>query len=82
MVVNPFWFGVLMTLVFGIVVLIIVSLIASHRASAEEDTISDMAMSEEEFREMIEKAVKEATDNAMKNRTYTVGEGVEDRDDG
>ena len=82
MVVNPFWFGVLMTIVFGVVVLIIVALIASHKASAEEEAISDMAMSEEEFREMIEKAVKEATDNAIKNQTYMIGKEVEDRDDG
>ena len=82
MVVNPFWLGVLMTIVFAVVVLIIMALIASRRnAREEEELISDMAMSEEEFREMIEKAVREATDNAMKNRTYTVDKGVEDRDD-
>lgn len=81
MVVNPFWFGVLMTIVFAVVVLIIIALIASHRISNDEEELNDVAMSEEEFKEMIERAVKEATDNAMKNRTYTVGKGVEDRDD-
>lgn len=57
MYVNPFWMGILLTLVGGVIVVIILSLIASHKKTEEED---GMAMSEEEFRAMIAMAVNQA----------------------
>ena len=57
MYVNPFWLGILLTLVGGLIVVILLSLIASHKKAEEED---GMAMSEEEFRAMIAMAVNQA----------------------
>lgn len=57
MYVNPFWLGILLTLVGGVIVVILLSLIASHKKAEEED---GMAMSEEEFRAMIAMAVNQA----------------------
>lgn len=76
MVVNPFWFGVLMTIVFEVVLAIIVTLIASHRVDDEDD----VELTNEEIKEVMERAIREATEEALRKSQY--GHGVEDRDDG
>lgn len=37
MTVNPFWFGVLMTIVVEIVLVILISIVSSHVRTDEED---------------------------------------------
>ena len=58
MYVNPFWLGILLTLVGGVIVVIILSLIASHKKTEEEE--DGMSMTEEEFRAMVAMAVNQA----------------------
>lgn len=67
MYVNPFWMGILLTLVGGVIVVIILSLIASHKKTEEED---GMAMSEEEFRAMIAMAVNQAAVEVLSKIMY------------
>ena len=73
--VNAFWLGILLTLVGFVVVIIVMAIVASHKEAkqAEED---GMIMSEEEFRAMIEEAVRESADKVLREQMY--GKGVED----
>lgn len=75
MYVNAFWLGILLTLVGFVIVIIVLAIAASHKEArqAEED---GMVMSEEEFRAMIEEAVRESADKVLRERMY--GSGVED----
>lgn len=75
MYVNAFWLGILLTLVGFVIVIIVLAIAASHKEArqAEED---GMVMSEEEFRAMIEDAVRESADKVLRERMY--GSGVED----
>ena len=41
MYVNPFWFGVLMTIVVGVVIVIVLSLIFGHRDDDQDDQEAD-----------------------------------------
>ena len=68
MYVNPFWMGILLTLVGGVIVVIILSLIASHKKTEEEE--DGMAMSEEEFRAMIAMAVNQAAVEVLSKIMY------------
>lgn len=69
MTVDPFWFGVLMTLVAEIGFVIIGAIINTvhHRNDPEEED-GDVMMSEEEFRAMIREAVRDAADNVIREK--------------
>lgn len=82
MTVNPFWLGVLMTIVIEVVLTIIGALIAAHRIEDDDEDIA--VVSDDEIREMLEnamkEAVREATEDVMKRQRYS--SGIEDRDNG
>lgn len=68
MTVDPFWFGVLMTLVAEIGFVIIGAIINTihHRNDPEEET--DLMMSEEEFRATIENAIRASVDDVIREK--------------
>ena len=70
MYVDSFWFGVLMTLVAEIGFVIIGAIINTihHRNDPEEEADLDVMMSEEEFRDMIRLAVRDAADNVIREK--------------
>ena len=72
MTVNPFWFGVLMTVVGLVVVFIIAAFINAKRQEADE--ADDVWMDEAGFKKMLSEAVQDA----LRQNTY--GNSVEDRD--
>ena len=74
MYVNPFWFGVLMTVVGLIVVVIVIAFINVKRQEAIGEEAEDVLMDEGQFKKMLSDAVKEAL---MQNM---YGEMVEDHD--
>lgn len=74
MYVNPFWFGVLMTVVGLVVVFIIAAFINVKRQEAKGEIDEDVWLDEADFKRMLDEAVR----NAMKQNMY--GESVEDRD--
>ena len=75
MVVNPFWFGVLMTVIGLIVLLFIISFLVLKR-NENEEVETDMLMDENEFKRMLNEAVRDAL---RQNIMY--GGAVEDHDD-
>ena len=76
MVVNPFWLGVLMTIVGLIVIVIIIAFVHVKRQEADGEMQEDMLMDEAAFKKMLSEAVREALrENIM------FGEGISDRDD-
>ena len=69
MTVDPFWFGVLMTLVAEIGFVIIGAIINTiHHRNDPEVENGDVMMSEEEFRAMIREAVRDAADNVIREK--------------
>ena len=72
MTVNPFWFGVLMTVVGLVVVFIIAAFINAKRQEADE--ADDVWMDEAGFKKMLSEAVRDALRESM------YGSTVEDRD--
>ncbi len=72
MTVNPFWFGVLMTVVGLVVVFIIAAFINAKRQEADE--ADDVWMDEAGFKKMLSEAVQDA----LRQNMY--GNSVEDRD--
>ena len=75
MFVNPFWLGILLTLVGFVIVIIVLAIAASHKEAREAED-DGTVMSEEEFRDMIRAAVREAAEEALRNRMY--GKGIDD----
>ena len=74
MYVNPFWFGVLMTVVGLVVVFIIAAFINAKRADAEEG--EDVWMDEAASKKMLGEAVRDAL-----RQNIVFGEEIADRDD-
>ena len=74
MYVNPFWFGVLMTVVGLIVVIIVIAFINVKRQEALGEDAEDVLMDEGQFKKMLGEAVREA----LRENMY--GEMIEDRD--
>ena len=72
MYVNPFWFGVLMTIVTMIVLSIVVAIIKSHQ---EDEEIEDV--SEEEFRNVVEEMTGKKFRIISKDG-YMIAESLED----
>ena len=82
MVVNPFWFGVLLTVIGLIVVLFIIAFIGVKRSEAESE--EDMLMDEGEFKKMLAEAVRDSLNEALRDgirQSIVYGESVEDHDD-
>lgn len=59
MTVNPFWFGVLLTIVAEIVLFIIVTLIGSHVHNDDEEEMPEGEVDEEKFKEFLKEAIAE-----------------------
>ena len=74
MVVNPFWMGVLMTIVAELMVLIVFAWVNSHRVSrrekAEEDAFFETLGSLEGKKVRI-----------VRKNGYLIGEAIDDEDD-
>ena len=82
MVVNPFWFGVLLTIIGLIVVLFVIAFIGIKRSEAEDG--DDMLMDEGEFKKMLAEAVRDSLNEALRDgirQSIVYGEAVEDHDD-
>ena len=73
MYVNPFWFGVLMTIVSFIVVMIILALARSHQERWEE-----YEPSEEEFKKILSEMSGGKNFRVTYRDGYMVGEPIED----
>ena len=67
MYVNPFWLGILLTLVGFVVVIIVMAIAASHKEAKQADE-DGVLMSEEEFRAMIENTVRESAEKVLRER--------------
>jgi len=74
MTVNPFWFGVLMTVVGLIVLFIIIAFIGMKRNEAEET--EDVWLDEDGFKKMLSEAVRDAL-----RENIVFGEAMEDKDE-
>lgn len=74
MMVNPFWFGVLMTLVAIMLLLMIAAFVGAKRSEREEQ------VSEEEFAEALEQMTGKKFKVIMKDG-YLVGKPLEDDDE-
>ena len=72
--VNPFWFGVLITLVGFVVFLIIFALVASRNAEANEEE------EQEEFQEILKNLTGKTFKIGMENG-FLVAEPVEESDE-
>ena len=75
MTVNPFWFGVLLTIVGVIVLFLVIAFINVKRSEADEEMPNDVMMDENDFKRMLSEAVRDAL------RENMFGSAVEDRDD-
>ena len=75
MTVNPFWFGVLLTIVGVIVLFLVIAFINVKRSEADEEMPDDVMMDENDFKRMLSEAVRDAL------RENMFGSAVEDRDD-
>ena len=60
MTVNPFWLGVLMTIVGVIVFFIVAAFIHVKRQEAGQEYQEDMLMDEAAFKKMLSEAVRDA----------------------
>lgn len=78
MYVNPFWFGVLMTVVGLVVVFIIIAFINVKRQEANAEMTEDVWMDEGDFKRMLNEAVMEA----MRQNMFGGSVEDEDSDDG
>ena len=76
MVVNPFWFGVLMTIVGLVVIVIIIAFVHVKRQEAEEEAADDVLMDEDAFKKMLSEAVRDAL-----RENIVFGEEIADKDD-
>lgn len=74
MYVNPFWFGVLLTVIGLIVLLFIVAFITVKKNEAGEE--DDVLMDEAAFKKMLSEAVRDAL-----KQNIMFGDSVEDPDD-
>lgn len=72
--INPFWFGVLLTVIGLIVLLFIIAFINVKRSENEEG--DDVLMDEDAFKKMLSEAVRDAL-----RENIVFGDPVEDRDD-
>lgn len=75
MTVNPFWFGVLITIVAEIVLFIIITIIGSHAHKDDEEKLPEGAVGEEKFKEILKEAVAEVA----KENKFIIGEAVEEK---
>jgi len=75
MYVNAFWFGVLLTVVGLVVVLIVAAFINVKRSEAMEAETDDVWMNEGDFQKMLNEAVREAM------RENMFGDEVRDHDE-
>ncbi len=73
--VNPFWLGILLTLVLEVIVAIIFSIVSGHRQEEEE-----MEVSTDEYKKILEDMTGQKFNVKVVNG-YLVGEPVEDKDD-
>lgn len=76
MYVNPFWFGVLMTIVSAIIVMIILAIVRSHQEEWE-----DYEPSEEEFKQALSEMSGGKSFKIYYHDGYMVGEAIEDETD-
>lgn len=67
MTLNPVWFGVLMTIVAEIILIIIGAIINVARNKGEEED-GGLLMSEEEFRDVIMAAIRESVDEVVREK--------------
>lgn len=74
MTVNPFWLGVLMTIVGVIVFFIVAAFIHVKRQEAGQEYQEDMLMDEAAFKKMLSEAVRDAL------RENMFGGAVEDHE--
>jgi len=74
MTVNPFWLGVLMTIVGVIVFIIIAAFVHVKRQEAGQEYQEDMLMDEAAFKKMLSEAVRDAL------RENMFGGAVEDHE--
>lgn len=74
MTVNPFWFGVLMTIVAELVVMIVIAWVNSHRNAKLEEEEEDAFF--QAIASMEGKKVR-----IVRKNGYLVGEAIEDKDD-
>ena len=72
--INPFWFGVLLTVIGLIVLLFIIAFINVKRSESEDG--EDVLMDEDAFKKMLSEAVRDAL-----RENIVFGDPVEDRDD-
>ena len=77
MMVNPFWFGVLMTLFAMMVIAMILAFISSK---TNNDEYEDYEPTDEEVRQALEEITGKRFRVVRKNG-YLVGEEIGDRDD-
>lgn len=75
MTVNPFWFGVLLTIVGVIVLFLVIAFINVKRSEADGEMPDDVMMDENDFKRMLSEAVRDAL------RENMFGSAVEDHDD-
>lgn len=76
MVVNPFWFGVLLTIVGLIVAVLIIAFVNVKRHEAEDEVADDVLMDEDAFKKMLSEAVRDAL-----RENIVFGEEIADKDD-
>lgn len=74
MTVNPFWFGVLMTIVAELIVMIIFAWVNSHRNAKQEEAEADMLS--QVLESMEGKKIR-----IVRKNGYFVGEAINDEDD-
>ena len=72
--INPFWFGVLLTVIGLIVLLFIIAFVNVKRSENEEG--EDVLMDEDAFKKMLSEAVREAL-----RENIVFGEEIADKDD-
>ena len=77
MTINAFWFGVQMTVVVEIMVMIVFAIIVSHRAAEDDDMSGDAIANEEQFKEYLRGVLEEI---AAQNK-FIIGEAIEDHED-
>ena len=76
MVVNPFWFGVLLTIVGLIVAVLIIAFVNVKRHETEDEVADDVLMDEDAFKKMLSEAVRDAL-----RENIVFGEEIADKDD-
>ena len=77
MEVNAFWFGFLIGVIAVFVLIMLVSLFGNRSGAGT----AEIDISEEEYRELLEKATGKPMRVYRDRRGYLVGEAIEDPDD-